>query len=160
MCRYPIRTLNFSNSTGQDFLLSLLLLKAGNDLLDDGLGEVGLFSVLHLLLVAYPAVKYSLELGAELDLLELDEVLGLENSSFLMRCALVGHKHGMFINTYLRESEEALSDGNNILHLSNGVNTLLNSTGVLSAGIVQDLLDACNVAFCPLRVRLAYDLES
>lgn len=64
--------------------MSLLLLKAGNDLFDDGLREVGLFSVFHLLLVAYPAVKHDFELGAELDLLELYEVLRLENSGFLI----------------------------------------------------------------------------
>ena len=55
--------------------LTLLILERRDDLVDDRLGKVGLFTLLHLLFIAHPAVKDGLELCSKGDLLLLDVVL-------------------------------------------------------------------------------------
>ena len=68
-------TLNFSNCTRQNILLSLIILERRDDFVDDGLGKVGLFTLLHLLLIAHPAVKDRFEFCTNSDLLLLNVVL-------------------------------------------------------------------------------------
>lgn len=61
--------------------------------------------------------------------------------------------------THLGQIEESLGDGNNILHLSNGINALMNCLCVLSTSTIQNLLDALNVTLRPLAIWLACNLN-
>ena len=55
---------------------------------------------------------------------------------------------------YLGEREETLSDSDDILHLLNRLNAVLDDLGVLSAGGVEDVAHALDVALGPVPVRL------
>ena len=55
---------------------------------------------------------------------------------------------------YLGEREETLSDSDDILHLLNRLNAVLDDLGVLSAGGVEDVADALDVALSPVTVGL------
>ena len=63
-------------------------------------------------------------------------------------------------NTYLGEREETLGDGDDILHLLNRLNAVLDNLGVLGAGGVEDVADALDVTLCPVPVGLLHRLES
>ena len=78
------RTLDLSNSGGEDILLSLVVTEALEDGVDDGLDELGLLALLRLLLEADPRVEDRLDLGGEGDLLALDKRLGLELCGLLL----------------------------------------------------------------------------
>ena len=82
--RKTIRTLNLSHSAGENVLLGLLVAEALQDVVNDGLDEVGLLALLGLLLEADPAVKDGLDLGRESDLLALNECLRLELCGLLL----------------------------------------------------------------------------
>lgn len=60
--------------------------------------------------------------------------------------------------THLREREETLGDGDDILHLLNRLDAVLDDLSVLSAGRVQDVLDAVDVSLRPVAVRLLHGL--
>ena len=62
--------------------------------------------------------------------------------------------------THLREREETLSDRNDILHLLNRLDAVLNDLGVLGPGRVEDVADALDVALGPVPVRLLHRLSS
>jgi hypothetical protein len=57
--------------------------------------------------------------------------------------------------TDLGESEEALRQGDDILHLLNIVDAVLDSLGVLRPCTVQNTLDLLNLALRPVTVWLA-----
>lgn len=59
----------------------------------------------------------------------------------------------------LGESEETLSDRNNILHLLNRLDAVLDNLGVLGTGRVQDILHALDVTLSPVPVRLLHRLR-
>lgn len=61
---------------------------------------------------------------------------------------------------YLRHSEESLGEGNNVLHLPNGVDAVLHGLGVFSARALKNAFDALNVALSPFTVRLPDDLRN
>ncbi len=60
--------------------------------------------------------------------------------------------------THLGEREEALGDGDDILHLLNRLDAVLDDLGMLGAGRVQDVLDAVDVTLRPVAVRLLHGL--
>lgn len=63
----------------------------------------------------------------------------------------------------LGESKETLGDGNDILHLLNRVDSVLDSISVFGASTVEDCLNFGNLGFSPVAVGLAdglkYDLN-
>ena len=61
--------------------------------------------------------------------------------------------------THLRESKETLGDGDDILHLLNRLDAVLDDLGVLRAGGVEDVEHAVDVALRPVPVRLLRGLE-
>lgn len=77
------RTLNIGNALLQDLLENLGVLQLIGDLLDDGLGELLLLSLLNLGLVSDPAVENLLGLVDKVGSLLQLESLGLESGSFL-----------------------------------------------------------------------------
>ena len=89
MWTWKRRTLDLSNSGGEDILLSLVVTEALEDGVDDGLDELGLLALLGLLLKADPRVENGLDLCREGNLLALDKRLGLE----LRRLLLGGREH-------------------------------------------------------------------
>ena len=62
--------------------------------------------------------------------------------------------------TYLGKSEEPLSDVDNILHLLNRLDAILNGLGVLSPRAVENILDALNMTISPVTVWLPNTLPS
>jgi hypothetical protein len=68
-------TLDFCNRVNQYISLNSVILERRDDLVDDGLGKIGLFALFHLLFVADPAVQDGLEFCSDGDLLLLDVVL-------------------------------------------------------------------------------------
>ena len=62
-------------------------------------------------------------------------------------------------DAYLRELEEALSKGDDVLHLLDGVDTVLDRLGVVGTGTLKDTLDARDVTLRPLFVGRLDDLE-
>ena len=56
--------------------------------------------------------------------------------------------------THLGERKEPLGDGDDILHLLNRLDAVLDDLGVLGAGRVEDVADALDVALGPVPVRL------
>jgi len=149
-------TFNLRNSTQEDVLLSLLILQGSNDLLHNGLGEVGLLALLDLLFVTDPAVEHRLELGSDGNFLLLDKVLGLEFGGFL--CGSAGAAEAV-TGSYLGQGKEGLGDGNDVLHLADIGNALLDGTSVLRTGIIEDVANARDVTFSPLTVGLAESLK-
>jgi hypothetical protein len=61
--------------------------------------------------------------------------------------------------TYLGNLEQTLSQVDNILHLTNTLNTVLDSLCVLGAGLVQYASDTVDVTFCPVNIRLPHSLH-
>jgi len=59
----------------------------------------------------------------------------------------------------LGESKETLGDRNDILHLLDGVDSVLDSLGVLGTGTVENSLDFGNLGLSPIPVGLADGLE-
>jgi len=59
----------------------------------------------------------------------------------------------------LGESKETLGDGNDILHLLNGVDPVLDSLSVFGASTVEDSLNFGNLGFSPVTVGLTNGLE-
>lgn len=89
----------------------------------------------------------------------LDKDLGLELGRLLRRYVDVGTC--VFTTqgkTHLGDSEKALSQGYNVLHLVDGLDAVLDGLGVLSTRAVEDALDAVDVPLCPLLVRRPDDL--
>ena len=153
----PIQlTFNLRNSAQEDVLLGLLVLQRSNDLLHNGLGEVGLFALLDLLLIADPAVKHRLEFGSDGNFLLLDKVLGLEFGGFLY--GSVGAPEAE-TGSYLGQGKESLGDRNNVLHLADIGNAFLDRASVLGTGIIEDVANAGDVAFSPLAVGLTESLK-
>jgi len=60
----------------------------------------------------------------------------------------------------LGESKETLGDRNDILHLLNGVDSVLDSLGVFSTSTVENSLDFGNLGLSPITVGFADGLES
>ncbi len=58
------------------------------------------------------------------------------------------------MQTDLGKGEETLGDGDDILHLLNRLDALLDDLGVLCARRVEDVADALDVALCPVPVGL------
>lgn len=87
-----------------------------------------------------------------------DERLGLEFSGFLMGyLSLVHPAKGNGLN--LREGKETLSDRNDILHLPDRVDSVLNGLSVFAASTVEDASDFGNLCFSPVTVGLTDRLE-
>ena len=63
------------------------------------------------------------------------------------------------LTTYLGEGKETFGNGRDVLHLADVVDTLLDGVGVLGASTVKDTLNAVDVSFRPLRVRLSDNLS-
>ena len=61
--------------------------------------------------------------------------------------------------THLRERKETLGDGDDILHLLNRLDAVLDDLGVLRARRVEDVAHTCDVALCPVAVWLLHSLE-
>ena len=61
--------------------------------------------------------------------------------------------------THLGERKETLGDGDDILHLLNRLDAVLDDLGVLGPGRVEDVADTLDVALGPVTVRLADGLE-
>ena len=61
--------------------------------------------------------------------------------------------------THLREREETLGDGNDILHLLNRLDAVLDDLGVLGPGRVEDVADTLDVALGPVPVGLLHRLS-
>ena len=78
-------TLDISHALLEDLGENLGALKLVGDLLDDGLGELGLFPLLDLGLISDPAVQNLFSLGSELGLLFQDESLRLKFGGFLQK---------------------------------------------------------------------------
>ena len=76
-------TLDLSNGTDKDILLSLLITNALYDVINDSLDEFSLLALLGLLFETDPAVENGLDLRGKSDLLLLDEGLVLKTSSLL-----------------------------------------------------------------------------
>ena len=88
-----------------------------------------------------------------------DKRLGLEFGSFLDG-ALSSPVHSTESDCVnLGEGKKALGDGNDILHLLNRVDSVLDSLSVFSASTVEDSPDFGNLGFSPVTVRLADRLE-
>ena len=62
--------------------------------------------------------------------------------------------------TDLGKGEETLGEGDNVLHLSHCIDTVLHGLRVLGAHTVKNALDARNVVFSPLLVRQADSLQT
>ena len=58
------------------------------------------------------------------------------------------------MRTNLGEGEKILGDRNDILHLLDGLDTVLDSLSVLSTRTVEDVLDLLDVTLSPVTVRL------
>ena len=84
-------TLDLRNSTEQDVTLGLLLGEALHDLVDDSFCKLSLLVLLRLLLETDPAVKNSLKLRRESNLLALYENLVLEFGGFLTSRCFLSH---------------------------------------------------------------------
>ena len=56
--------------------------------------------------------------------------------------------------THLGEREKTLGDRDNILHLLNRLDAVLDDLGVLGTGGVEDVADALDVALSPVTVGL------
>lgn len=153
-------TFNFRDRAEENVPLSLLIFQASQNLLDNRLGQVRLFALLQLLLIANPAVQHRLNLRGESDLLLLDEDLRFKLSSFLRRHGNeleVQHRQSG-INTYLGESKETFGQGDDILHLVDGINAVFDGLRVLSTGTSQDISNPSNLRLSPLLVRFPYHL--
>lgn len=61
--------------------------------------------------------------------------------------------------TYLRERKETLRDGDDILHLLNRLDAVLDDLGVLGPGRVEDVADTLDVALGPVPVGLLHRLS-
>ena len=59
----------------------------------------------------------------------------------------------------LGESKETLGDGNDILHLLNRVDSVLDSLSMFGASTVEDSLNFGNLGFSPVTVGLTDGLE-
>ena len=59
----------------------------------------------------------------------------------------------------LGESEETLGDGNDVLHLPNGVDSVLDGLSVLGTSTVEDSLDFGDLGLSPVTVGLTDRLE-
>ena len=136
------RTINLRNRVLQDVSLSLLITKTLEHVVNNSLGELSLLALLLLLLVPHPAVKHGLELRREGDLLALNKGLRFE------------------LRGLLRQSEEALCDGRDVLHLRDRVNAGLDGFCVLRTSAVERIFDPVYVALSPLLVRLAQGLKT
>ena len=78
-----ILTVNFGHGPRKHILLSFLFRNALQHIVNDGFDEPSLLVLLFLLLKAYPAVKHSLDLGGERDLLAPHKRVSLELCSLL-----------------------------------------------------------------------------
>ena len=58
----------------------------------------------------------------------------------------------------LGESKETLSNGNNVLHLPNGIDLVLNSLSVFGTSTIEDTLDFGNLGLSPVMVGLVDEL--
>ena len=63
------------------------------------------------------------------------------------------------MKAHLGEREETLSNGDDILHLLNRLDAVLDDLSVLGAGRVEDVADALDVALRPVPVGLLYRLS-
>ena len=63
------------------------------------------------------------------------------------------------MKAHLGEREETLSNGDDILHLLNRLNAVLDDLGVLGARCVEDVADTLDVALSPVPVGLLHGLE-
>lgn len=71
-----------------------------------------------------------------------------------------GHRERQIWKTYLGEREEALGDGDDILHLLNRLDAILNDLSVLRTGRVEDVADTLNVALGPVPVGFLHSLSN
>jgi len=76
-------TFYLSNSIQKDIFLSLFILDAGKYFVDNTLSELRLLTLLRLLLIPHPAVKYRLHLRGDGDFLLLHESLGFQLGGLL-----------------------------------------------------------------------------
>ena len=59
----------------------------------------------------------------------------------------------------LGESKETLGDGNDVFHLFNGVDSVLDSLSVFGASTIEDALNLGNLSLSPVTVGLPDRLE-
>ena len=64
------------------------------------------------------------------------------------------------MKAHLGEREETLSNGDDILHLLNRLDAVLDDLGVLGPGRVEDVADTLDVALGPVPVGLLHRLSS
>jgi len=50
---------------------------------------------------------------------------------------------------YLGKREEALCDGHDISHLTDGVDSFLHCASMFGAGLIENVLDAVDMSLCP-----------
>jgi hypothetical protein len=149
-------------------LLQQLLLESrlGQLGVDGGLNrfdELDLLGFTLLLLVTNPRVEDGLELGLEGDLLLEGEVFVLDLVDLLREWTTIeGTLNDKVASTFAARSETHLGDSvkllgqwNDVLQLSNRVDSLGDGLSVLLAGRVEDILDAlfigCVKALVPLQ---------
>ena len=152
-------TLDLGNSARKDILLRLFVLDRLQHVLDDGFREGSLLVFLCLLFISDPRVQNGFELRSQSNLLLEDERIRLEFGGFLKRKMLSRvHLAGLScIN--LGESKETLSDRNNILHLLNRADSVLDSLCVFGTSTVENPLDFCNLCLSPITVGFTDGLE-
>ena len=59
----------------------------------------------------------------------------------------------------LGEGKETLGDGNDIFHLPDGVDSVLDRLGVFCTSTVEDTLDFGNLSFSPITIGFSNGLE-
>jgi hypothetical protein len=134
----------------QQLLLESRLGQLGVDGGLNRLDELDLLGFTLLLLVTNPRVEDGLELGLEGDLLLEGEVFVLDLVDLLREWTTIeGTLNDKVASTFAARSETHLGNSvkllgqwNNVLQLSNRVDSLGDGLGVLLAGRVEDTLDA------------------
>ena len=133
--------LDLADGLVEDLGLELGVQEIGLDLLDHVSGQLGLLALTDGGLVADPGVEDRLDLGGHGGLLLELKGLSLE------------------LGGLLGKSVEGLGDLDNILHLTDLVNAVLNGGLVVDAGLLEDGADLVDVDISPLVEGLAGSLD-
>lgn len=133
--------LNLADGLVEDLGLELGVQEIGLDLLNHVSGQLGLLTLTDGGLVADPGVEDRLDLGSHGGLLLELEGLGLE------------------LGGLLGKSVEGLGDLDDILHLTDLINAVLDGGLVVDAGLLEDGADLVNVDIGPLVEGLTGSLD-
>jgi hypothetical protein len=151
-------TLDLSNSTCKDVFLGPFVLDRLQDVLDDGLCEGSLLFLFRLLLITDPGVQNGFKLRSQSNVLLQDERLRLKFCCFLNGCLSVV-RLAKLNRVDLGEGKETLGDGNDILHLSDRVDSVFDGLSVFRTSTVEDTLNFVNLGLGPITVGFADGLE-